>query len=200
LQSHQLSDIVAALLTALAVSGQLSGDIAHASFNDGPASQQVAASVEGLTDSALTTSALGEPAGVPVAASLELALLELTNADRIANGLAPLELDLDLLEIARTRAATQLTLASLSHYDADGQLDFVRLLAEAGLDYLLAGENLARLMGLDPNVPERVEQALMASPTHRQNILDPTFNRIAIGAAMDDSGRVVFAQIFRAAP
>jgi uncharacterized protein YkwD len=49
-------------------------------------------------------------------------------------------------------------------------------------------------------MPERVEQALMRSPSHRQNILEPTFNRIAIGAATDSSGRVVFAQIFRAAP
>jgi uncharacterized protein YkwD len=199
LQSYQLSDIVAALLTALAVSGQLSGDIAHAYFNDGTASQPVAA-VEGLADSALATTSLGEAVGVPLAASLELSLLELTNADRIAHGLAPLELDLDLLEIARTRAGAQLTSASLSHYDATGQLDFVRLLSEAGLDYVLAGENLARLTGLEPDVPERVEQALMDSPTHRQNILDPTFNRLAVGAAIDDSGRVVFAQIFRAAP
>jgi uncharacterized protein YkwD len=200
LHHPQLTDFVAALLAALAVSAQVSGDITGAHLPSGPITLAVATAAEGWTSGALAPTSFGDPAGAPLLASLEAALLQLTNADRITNGLAPLELDLDLVEIARTRAAAQLTQTSLTHYNAAGELDFVRLLAKAGLDYLLAGENLARLTGLDSTVPERVEQALMRSPTHRQNILEPTFNRIAIGAATDTSGRVVFAQIFRAAP
>ena len=197
---HQRTDFVAALLAALAVSAQVSGDITGTHLDTGPASQAVASAAKGWTDGALAITGLGDPGGVPFAASLEGALLKLTNADRITNGLAPLDLDFDLVQIARTRAAAQLTETSLTHYNATGDLEFVRLLAESGLDYLLAGENLARFTGLDPSVPERVEQALMRSPTHRQNILEPTFNRMAVGAATDSSGHVVFAQIFRAAP
>jgi uncharacterized protein YkwD len=40
-----------------------------------------------------------------------------------------------------------------------------------------AGENLAK--GID--TPENIHNALMESPTHRKNILDPRFNRIGVG-------------------
>jgi uncharacterized protein YkwD len=40
----------------------------------------------------------------------------------------------------------------------------------------------------------------MNSPTHRANILEPSFNRLAIGEAAPSSQRVAFAEIFRSAP
>ena len=40
-----------------------------------------------------------------------------------------------------------------------------------------AGENLAK--GID--TPARIHEALMDSPTHRKNILDPRFNRVGVG-------------------
>ena len=44
--------------------------------------------------------------------------------------------------------------------------------------YLLAaGENLAK--GVD--TPENIHKALMASATHRKNIMDPRFERIGVG-------------------
>jgi uncharacterized protein YkwD len=138
----------------------------------------------------------GDPA-VGMLLSAEQALLVLTNADRAANGLAPLEFDPDTLQIARQRAATQIDAPSLSHYNADGDLVFVQLLASAQLRYELAGENLARAYDNDPAVTERVEQALMGSPTHRKNILEHTFNRIAIGAATDGTGQITFAEVYR---
>ncbi len=130
---------------------------------------------------------------------LELALFSLTNVDRVSNGFEPLAFDSAVLEIARARAFGQLGLAALNHANALGELAFVRLLAEAGLSYSLAGENLARAVA-DAARPEIVEQALMRSVTHRQNILEPAFNRLAVGVAADSSGRVAFAQIFRATP
>lgn len=129
--------------------------------------------------------------------SAEQALLDLTNADRVANGLNPLQLDPDALEIARQRAESQLGPQSLSHYDGSGQLIFARLLGEANLGYQLAGENLARASSSDEAVVQRVEQALMQSPTHRRNILESTFTRVAIGAATDSSGQITFAEVYR---
>jgi uncharacterized protein YkwD len=129
---------------------------------------------------------------------VEQALIELTNADRASHGLPPLDYDPDLLWIARTRANDQLKLENLSHYDADGLLAFVKLLDRAGVQYSLAGENLARSASNTPDVTQRIETALMKSPTHRKNILERAFSRIAIGAALDSStGRIAFAQIFR---
>jgi uncharacterized protein YkwD len=138
--------------------------------------------------------------GDPAAAQLftvEQALLDLTNADRLANGLAPLVFDPETEQIARQRASSQLGTAALTHYDARGDLVFVNLLANARLEYRLAGENLARSTVDDPAVIGRIEDALMHSPKHRDNILEPTFKRVAIGAATDASGQITFAEVYR---
>jgi hypothetical protein len=56
----------------------------------------------------------GDPA-LATLISAEHALLDLTNADRIANGLDPLELDPATLVIARQRAASQIDVPQLSN-------------------------------------------------------------------------------------
>jgi len=128
----------------------------------------------------------------------EQQLIDLTNTDRASNGVAPVEFDADTLPIARERAEMQLGSQSLNHYDANGQLVFAELLSQANLGYSLAGENLARAASSDPNITVRVEQALMQSPTHRKNILEKTFRRLAIGAATDTTtGQIAFAEVYR---
>jgi uncharacterized protein YkwD len=134
-----------------------------------------------------------------LADDLESALLELTNADRQRHGLPIVMFDPTLLLVARTRASTQLHAQALSHFDDKGQVVVRTLLAESNVPYVLAGENLARWVA-DSSTPERVEEVWMASQTHRKNILEPLFDRLAVGAATDLGGRVAVAQIFRAAP
>jgi uncharacterized protein YkwD len=132
---------------------------------------------------------------------LEQSLLDATNADRAANGVPPVVMDPLLIDVARARAAAQLTLPALDHTDGHGHLVFAGLLQGAGVSYSLAGENLARTYGAgNPGLTPAVEGALMRSPLHRKNILQPEFSRMAVGVALDDSGRVVFAEIFRALP
>jgi uncharacterized protein YkwD len=139
--------------------------------------------------------------GDPEVASLvssEQSMLDLTNADRVANGDDPLQFDPDLLPIARERAESQLGTPSLSHYDTDGQLVFARLLGDSNLTFDLAGENLARAATTGDSLTQRVEQALMQSPLHRKNILERSFKRVAIGAATDPTtGQISFAEIYR---
>jgi uncharacterized protein YkwD len=138
----------------------------------------------------------GDPALVHLI-TVENALLGLTNADRIANGLDPLEFDPETLSIARLRAESQLGTPSLSHYDDSGELVFARLMADASLRFELAGENLARASSDDATVTQRIEQALMGSPSHRKNVLEQTFKRVAIGAATDGNGQITFAEVYR---
>jgi uncharacterized protein YkwD len=138
----------------------------------------------------------GDPALVNQIAA-EQSLLDLTNADRLANGVDPLQLDPDAMGIARERAEAQLGTPALSHYDANGQLVFSRLLDEAQLPYQFAGENLARASADNAGVAQRVEQALMDSPLHRKNILEQGFKRVAIGAAIDSQGQISFAEVYR---
>jgi uncharacterized protein YkwD len=120
-------------------------------------------------------------------------------ADRLASGLLPLQFDPALLAVARTRAVAVLMPAGASHYDAQGELAFVVLLDDAQLDFSRVGENLALLVD-GPAAVSLADEALMKSPSHRQNILEPTFSGSAVGAAVDATGQLAFAQIFRALP
>ena len=137
------------------------------------------------------------PDAAYAATPLEAALFQAVNRDRALNGLPRLDFDPSLLPVARARADAQKPQPVLNHYEPDGRLAFVKLLAAENVDYVLAGENLARLTGPDDATVVRAEDALMRSPTHRANILEPTYNRVAIGASFDGDGRVIFAQIFR---
>jgi uncharacterized protein YkwD len=159
----------------------------------------LAAALPGESTFAMDASSVapGDPSFL-LLVSAEQSLVDQTNADRATNGLAPVQLDPDMLSIARARAEAQLGSASLSHYDASGQLAFAQLLTAASVQFHIAGENLARASAADANVVQRVEQALMQSPTHRTNILDKDFTRLAIGAATDPTtGQIAFAEVYR---
>jgi uncharacterized protein YkwD len=155
-----------------------------------------------IATGALTTAAgnAGGPISVVVDTSLgvqEQALLDMTNLDRSQNGLPPVTFDPASVQVARIRATAQIPDGPLSHYNSLGDVAFVGLLADAGVEYTLAGENLARASGQDQAIVARLNEALMNSPTHRANILEPSFNRLAVGAATGPDGRLAFAEIFR---
>ena len=115
--------------------------------------------------------------------------------------MAPLALDAQAMEVARTRAATQLSRPTLSHYDDSGQFAVLPLFAASGIGYQLVAENLVRLYAPESTAAELAEGALMNSPGHRANLLHPDFNLVAVGAAEDPAaGRIVFAQVFRRSP
>jgi uncharacterized protein YkwD len=54
------------------------------------------------------------------------------------------------------------------------------------------GENVGYTTG---DVPD-LQRAFMRSPSHRSNILDRDFDRVAVGAATDDRGRLYVALFF----
>ena len=140
----------------------------------------------------------GPPAAETLGA-LEDELFDLVNAGRLSGGLAPLAYDGALHHVARVRAAAQLTLPHLSHTDSSGRPGYVVLVEQLRLAYALVGENLARLPGPEVTVAERAEKGLWNSPTHRENTLEPLYDRLAVGAATASDGRYVFAVIFGSA-
>lgn len=123
-------------------------------------------------------------------------MIDLTNRDRTANGLGNVSWDDALLSIARQRAADQRPDQPLNHYDPAGQLVFLRMLQNAGLFDHTSGENLARAHPIDVSA---IQSALMASPLHRANILNPSFSRMAIGMTYDGDPHQggTLAEIFR---
>jgi uncharacterized protein YkwD len=128
----------------------------------------------------------------------EAQLLDLTNQERSRQGLRALIFDADTLRVARARAQAQIPESKLSHYNGLGELAFVGLLVNAGVSYTLAGENLAVSSTHGASTDAQMHQALMNSPTHRANILEPAFDHLAVGAVTGPTSRFALAEIFRA--
>lgn len=115
-------------------------------------------------------------------------VIELINDDRAAMHIALLVENQELASPATNRAWSQLYTVSLSH---DNWLEsFTHMPCQQ------YGENLARTWSVDPNqIASVTNNALMNSPTHRANILDPRFHSIAVGVASEGS-TVSLAELF----
>lgn len=122
--------------------------------------------------------------------SSENTMLELINNERVANDLAPLEMDDKLREVARKQSLDMFVRGYFSHTNPDGMSPFDRM-DRAGIEYMIAGENLA----LAPNVTI-AHNGLMNSPGHRANILTPDFRKIGIGVMDGGMYGKMFSQEF----
>lgn len=122
---------------------------------------------------------------------LEAEMITLVNNERKAVGLEPLEADVALREVARRHSADMFIRGYFSHITPEGLTPFDRI-REAGISYLIAGENLA----LAPTL-HIAHNGLMNSPGHRANILRPQFGRIGIGIMYGGSRGVMITQLFR---
>jgi uncharacterized protein YkwD len=119
--------------------------------------------------------------------------MALLNAERTANGLAPLEEAPDLDIVATSRALDMAATGTLSHYIAGTGAE--ALLHATGVPYYRMGENIARSDETADQVVEVIHVALMASEKHRANMLDPQFDRVGVGVArLDDM--YYFAVVF----
>lgn len=102
-------------------------------------------------------------------------IVELTNQERASLGLEGLKINEALSEAARRKAADMFTFDYWSHYSPTGR-DPWSFFKEVNYDYLYAGENLAR----DFTTSEAVVAAWMASPTHKENIVNPRYQEIGV--------------------
>ena len=102
-------------------------------------------------------------------------VLDLTNAERAAHGLAPLVLDERACDAAYSHSWDMDLRRFFNHVNPDGEGPGDRL-ASHGVSFRDAGENIARGHGS----PEEVVRGWMESPSHRVNILYPGWERIGI--------------------
>jgi uncharacterized protein YkwD len=112
--------------------------------------------------------------GVKLAA-IEANIVSYTNEERVRFGLAPLEVDKELMESAREHAAWMTRNQSMVHTSQP------------------VAENIA--MG-QPHSSE-VVQCWMNSSGHRANILNPGHRRIGVAAYRTDGGVIFWCQQFR---
>lgn len=145
--------------------------------------------------SALTGAARAQsPADAEVDATVgaEEELLALTNGARAAEGHAPLQIEPQLVEVARGWSTAMASDDALSHNP--------NLTGQVAGDWTLLGENVGWTVksGATPSeLVERLHTAFMESPSHRANIMSD-FNLAGVGVSVTPEGKmwvtVVFAQ------
>jgi uncharacterized protein YkwD len=125
----------------------------------------------------------GSTAIAPSNADVRVMLAAL-NAERTSRGLEPLGLDPNLCKLAANYASDMATRHFFSHRSPDGSTPFVRM-DRAHIHYGYAGENIA----LDSD-PQSAAQALWNSNPHRENILEPHYAKVGIGAIQSADGEI----------
>ena len=133
----------------------------------------------------------GPPAAETTSLTAEEQLaLDLLNADRTTNGLAPLKLNLAVTAVAQRHAQDEINRDFFAHNNPDGLSPFDRMHA-AGISFRYGGENLA----INQDVTA-AQQALMNSPGHRANILSPDYTEVGIGIRCNSQGTLYVVQCF----
>lgn len=164
----------------------------------GPRVVLVVATLVALLGSVTLTA--GQPA--PVAAvtvaiapdDYVLDALRRLNEERIAAGLPELTLDAQVREVAAERVLDMAGQGYFAHYGPDGKSAFSAL-ADRAVPYGIVGENLARTTYPPDGLIAAVHAALMDSPGHRSNMLEPRFNRVGVAIAEVD-GMYYIAYVF----
>ncbi len=120
----------------------------------------------------------------------EAEMLVLINKERKERGKEELEVNTEALLVARAHAEDMWERKYFGHFSPEGKNVGDRL-ESAGVDYGIAGENLA----LAPTLTT-AHTGLMNSEGHKQNILDSKFRRVAIGVIDNGIYGKMFVQIF----
>jgi uncharacterized protein YkwD len=127
--------------------------------------------------------------------TFEADILAGVNKERVAAGLAPLQIDAALVAVARERSADMVQQGYFGHVSPSGETAFL-LLDRYGIPYGWAGENLARNNYPDEECVFVAVRDWMASEGHRENILNVHYTAIGVGAAVDSSGMKYFTLVF----
>ncbi len=121
-------------------------------------------------------------------------ILILTNEARVAAGVQPLELNFALNQAAQSKADDMVLNSYFSHTSPDGRKPW-NFVDRSAYAYLLVGENLAmNFMGAVD-----AHSALMASPSHQKNILNPKYTHVGfavVEGSIDGRTTNIMVQMF----
>lgn len=104
-------------------------------------------------------------------------LVDLTNKARQENNVPTLAVSETLTKAAQMKADDMATRQYFSHTSPDGTTPWYWF-QKSGYEFMYAGENLA----IDFTESSDIESAWLASPKHRENIIDGRFTEIGIAA------------------
>lgn len=129
----------------------------------------------------------------------EMRYIELTNKERAARGLSQLVLDPLLVQVGRAHSREMAEKNYFSHTSPTAALKtpLDRYLAAEPRRpaWALVGENLFYCSIVDV---DRGHNAFMNSPGHRENILEPRFERMGVGIYVNPRGEFYVTEMFLA--
>ena len=117
-------------------------------------------------------------------------LLWLVNQERRKEGLKDLTVDPTLTNLARLKSQDMVNLNYFSHTSPTYGSPFDMMKAN-GVRYRSAGENLAAYYSV-----QSAHDALMKSPGHRENIMDPLFTHVGLGIVDSPRYGLMVTQMF----
>ncbi len=109
------------------------------------------------------------------------------NQARQSNGLPALSFDWDIQSVAVNWSSAMARDQHLAHNPS-----YVSQIASVLPNWVKVAENVGR-----GPTSEAISVALMASPTHRHNILNPAYTHVTVGCVRDVSGHLWITQNFR---
>jgi uncharacterized protein YkwD len=117
-------------------------------------------------------------------------LVNLINEARRKQGARPLILWPPLVREARAHSTNMREAAFFGHHSKQRGTTEERL-EQLPVSFKKAGENVAKATSV-----ERAHAALMASPSHRNTLLEPTFTHLGVGVVVDAQSIVYVTEIF----
>nr|WP_206154918.1 CAP domain-containing protein [Clostridium muellerianum] len=124
----------------------------------------------------------------------EQQMIKMVNDARAQNNLPALKIDTQLCNVARIKAQDMIDNNYFSHSSPKYGSPF-DMMKSFGVKYVAAGENIAGNQSV-----QNAQNALMNSPGHRKNILNPDFTHIGIGIRQGGPYSNMFSQMFISKP
>lgn len=119
-------------------------------------------------------------------------IIELVNQERVRNGLGTVVRNETLEDQATQYACEMIAFDFFAHVNPVTQSTLSVRAEEFGYDFRVVGENLAA----GQRTPEQAFADWMASPSHRQNVLDARFTEIGVGVRVGGEFGVYWVQEF----
>ncbi|WP_085506908.1 CAP domain-containing protein [Thalassobacillus devorans] len=117
-----------------------------------------------------------QPQGDQNVNDIQQQVVDLTNQEREKNGLKPLKIDTEVMEVAQEKSEDMAENDYFSHNSPTYGSPF-DMMKDFGVDYQRAAENIAA----GQQTPESVVEGWMNSPGHRKNILNGQLTHIGVG-------------------
>jgi uncharacterized YkwD family protein len=137
-----------------------------------------------------TTPSTSSIPSVTVLTADEQTMVDMINQERVAAGLSPVKVDLRLAAVGRAKANDMKVNNYFSHTSPTYGSPWA-MMQQAGIMVRWAGENISGNKSVAGSMA-----ALMLSPGHRANILDPRFTHVGVGIAYGSAYGNLYVQEF----